>query len=74
MNTNMTGFRDGFQTSLHSCELDESSHSIGRVKSIICTFIEAQCVFLDRLLTVQWNDLSPAHLGTGSGQVRGFKR
>ena len=30
LNTNMTGFiKDGFQKSLHSCALDESSLSIG---------------------------------------------
>ena len=32
MNTNMTGL-DGFQKSLHSCSLDKSRFSIGRVKS-----------------------------------------
>ena len=33
MNTNMAGFIDGYQESSHSCALDKSSLSIGRVKA-----------------------------------------
>ena len=31
MNTNMTGFIDGFQESLHPCVLDESSPNVEKV-------------------------------------------
>ena len=34
MNTNLTGL-DGFQKSLHSCALDKSSLSIGRVNMTV---------------------------------------
>ena len=34
MNTNMNGYIDGFQRSLCSCALDESSLSIGMVKDL----------------------------------------
>ena len=35
MNTNMTGFRWFFQKSLHTCALDKSGLSVGKVKACL---------------------------------------
>ena len=53
MNANMTGFRSGFQKSLHFCALDINSLSIGRVKGM--NMLKAVTVYIPSI-SIKGND------------------